>query len=87
VDAARAASGSGDASAPTMFHDELARVIVLLQENPELGVRIKGRELRRLLLPDTEQFLYYRVLHRARRIEVIATWSAVREFGPSLPRR
>jgi hypothetical protein len=45
-------------SAPTLFRDELARVIGLLQENPELGSRIKGREIRRILLPDTEQFLY-----------------------------
>jgi len=70
-----------------MFRDELARVIGLLQENPELGIRIKGREIRRLLLPDTERFLYYRVRSRAKRIEVLALWGAMREFAPPLPSR
>jgi hypothetical protein len=27
--------------APTMFRDELARVIVLLEDNPELGIVIR----------------------------------------------
>lgn len=69
-----------------MFRDELVRVIGLLQANPELGLRVKGREIRRLLLPDSEQFVYYRVRPRARRIEVVALWGAGREFGPPLPR-
>jgi plasmid stabilization system protein ParE len=47
--------------APSMFRDELARVISLLQEDPHLGIRVQGREIRRLLLPDTKHFLYYRV--------------------------
>jgi hypothetical protein len=38
-------------SAPTMLRDELARVIGLLQANPELGIGIKSREIRRVLLP------------------------------------
>lgn len=70
-----------------MLRDELARVIGLLQQNPELGIRIKGREIRRLLLPETEQFVYYRVRPRARRIEILALWGATREFGPPLPPR
>jgi plasmid stabilization system protein ParE len=74
-------------SASTMLRDELARVIGLLELNPELGIRVRGREIRRLLLPDTEQFFYYRVRPRAKRIEVIALWGATREFGPPLPSR
>lgn len=74
-------------STTTMLRDELARVIGLLEDNPELGIAISGREIRRLLLPDTEQFLYYRVRPRARRIEVIALWGATRQFGPPLPAR
>jgi hypothetical protein len=35
-----------------MFRDELARVIALLQDTPELGIRVRGREIRRILLPD-----------------------------------
>lgn len=70
-----------------MLRDELARVIGLLEQNPELGIRVKGSEIRRLLLPDTEQFIYYRVRHRAKRIEIVALWGATREFGPPLPSR
>jgi len=74
-------------SASTMLRDELARVIGLLQENPEPGIAVRRREIRRLLLPDTEQFIYYRVRPRARRIEVIALWGATRQFGPPMPTR
>jgi plasmid stabilization system protein ParE len=73
-------------SAPTMFRDELARVIALLQANPELGVGVRGRDVRRILLPDTEQFVFYRVRTRVKRIEVVALWGAARGSGPPLPR-
>lgn len=72
-------------SAASMFRDELARIIALLQDNPELGIRVKGRDIRRLLLPDTAHFVYYRVRSRAQRIEVVAVWYAGREQGPPLP--
>jgi len=71
--------------APTMLLDELSRVTALLQEEPHLGIRVQGREIRRILLPDTKRFLYYRVRPRAKRIEIVALWSAVREPGPPLP--
>jgi plasmid stabilization system protein ParE len=74
-------------SAPTMLRDELARVIGLLRDNPELGIRIKGRQIRRVLLPDTEQLVYYRVRPRSQRVEIIALWGAARAFGPPLPLR
>jgi plasmid stabilization system protein ParE len=73
------------ASASTMFRDELARVVALLQDNPHLGIRVRGREVRRVLLPDSEQHIYYRVRPRANRIEILALWGAAREFGPPLP--
>jgi hypothetical protein len=38
-----------------------------------------------LLLPETKRFLYYRVRPRAKRIEIVALWGAVREHGPPLP--
>lgn len=72
--------------APTMFREELARVIALLQDAPELGIRVRGRELRRLLLPDTAQFLFYRVRPRSMQIEVVALWAAARGSGPPLPK-
>jgi plasmid stabilization system protein ParE len=74
-------------SAPTMLRDEIADVIRLLEQNPELGIAVKGGELRRLLLPGTEQLLYYRIRPRARRVEIVALWGAAREFGPPLPLR
>jgi plasmid stabilization system protein ParE len=70
-----------------MLRDELARVLGLLERHPELGVCVRGREVRRLLLPDTEQFIYYRVRHRAKRVEILARWGATREFGPPLRSR
>jgi hypothetical protein len=36
--------------------------------------------------PVTEQFVYYRVRPRAKRIEVVALWSATRELDPPLPK-
>jgi len=74
-------------TAPMMLREELARVIGLLALNPDLGIRVRGRELRRLLLPDTEQFIYYRVRPRAKRIEIIALWGATRAIAPPLPSR
>jgi plasmid stabilization system protein ParE len=68
-------------AAPTMLRDELARVISLLARHPELGIQVRGHEIRRLLLPDTEQFIYYRVRHRARRIEILALWVRVDDSG------
>lgn len=70
-----------------MLRDELARVISLLARHPELGIRVRGNEVRRLLLPDTEQFIYYRVRLRVRWIEILALWGATRQFGPPLPSR
>ena len=72
--------------APTMFRDELARVIALLRDTPELGIGVRGREIRRILLPDSERFIYYRVRARAKRIEIVALWGAARELGPALPK-
>lgn len=62
-------------------------MIGLLEQYPELGILVQGREIRRVLMPETEQFIYYRVRRRAMRIEVIALWGGRREFGPPLPRR
>ena len=70
-----------------MLRDELARVIGLLQDNPELGIGIQGRQIRRLVLPETEQLVYYRVRPRSQRVEIIALWGAARALGPPLPRR
>ena len=69
-----------------MFRDEIARVIALLQQHPELGIRVRGREIRRLLMPDTEHFVYYRIRPRAKRIEIVAIWHAARQLGPPLPK-
>ena len=68
-----------------MFRDELARMISLLQANPELGVRVHGREIRRILIPDTKHLIFYRVRPEEKEIEVVALWSATRASGPPLP--
>lgn len=61
-------------------------MISLLADNAELGIAIRGREVRRILLPQTEHFLYYRVRPRAGRVEVLAIWHSGRQFEPLLPR-
>ena len=68
-----------------MFRDELAYVLLLLQDNPELGVAVRGRRIRRLLMLNTKHFVYYRVLPRARCLEILALWSTSRRGGPPLP--
>ena len=72
-----------------MLRDELARVIGLLQQNPELGILVKGREIRRLLLPDTKQFVW---IHGgdhndAAPVDPDTYWTAVRAFVDALPHR
>jgi toxin ParE1/3/4 len=59
-------------AAPLLLRGELARVGALLSENPEIGVQVRGRDARRIVLPRTAYVLFYRVRPRAHRIEVLA---------------
>jgi plasmid stabilization system protein ParE len=73
--------------APSLFRAELRRAFALIAEYPEAGAIAEDVELagvRRVLLVDTQHYLYYRVHRAAKRIEVLAVWSTRRGEPPSL---
>jgi plasmid stabilization system protein ParE len=80
VDAARAATSHRRTTlvarepgvSRLLLHDELARVGALISENPAIGVPVRGRGARRLVLPRPSYVLFYRVRPRLQRIEVVA---------------
>jgi toxin ParE1/3/4 len=59
-------------AAPLLLRDELARVGALLAENPAIGLQVRGRDVRRVVLPRTGYVLFYRVRSRAQRVEILA---------------
>lgn len=74
-------------AAPTLFRDELARVINVLAENPFLGVPYKRRGfvgLRRFRLQKTPYHIYYIPRVDEGELIVLAVWSAMRKRGPAL---
>lgn len=53
----------------------------LLAKNPEVGVKAEDEDLaglHRVLLARSDYWLYYRVDHAARQIEVVTVWHASR---------
>ena len=77
-------------AAHRLFTDELAGVISLLSDAPDIGRRVPRRGvpgLRRVLLPRSRYHVYY--VHDEERAEVVilAAWSAVRGHGPPLVRK
>jgi plasmid stabilization system protein ParE len=73
--------------APGLFRDELRRVFELIAGYPEAGAVSDDPELpgvRRILLPWTQYYLYYRVSEREKKIEVLGLWSTRRGDLPSL---
>mgnify|MGYP000979748960 CR=1 FL=1 len=72
------------AAALTLLDDELHRGLVQLAHHPNAGAPLqhRGRLVRRLVLSRTGYALIYRVLPRARRVEVLAFWHASRGTSP-----
>ena len=73
--------------APNLFRDELRRAFALIADYPEAGAVAEDVELagvRRLVLVDTQHYVYYRINRTARRIEVLAVWSTKRGEPPPL---
>ena len=73
--------------APNLFREELRRAFALIAEYPDAGAVAEDVDLadvRRVVLVDTQHYLYYRVNRAAEQIEVLAVWST--KFGkpPSL---
>jgi plasmid stabilization system protein ParE len=74
--------------APSLFREEMRRAFALIAEYPEAGAIAEDVELtgiRRVLLVDTQHYVYYRVDRSAKRIEVLAVWSTKRGDPPSIP--
>ena len=65
------------------FETELARVTALLQDNPEAG-HAYGDEHRRVLMPRTQRYLYYRVDHNNSVLWLVAFWHTSRGRTPRL---
>src|SRR5690349_15095425 len=74
--------------APSLFRDELRRAFAVIGEYPDEGAVAEDFELtgvRRMVLVDTQHYIYYRVDRAAKRIEVLAVWST--KFGEPPPFR
>lgn len=73
--------------APNLFRDSLRRAFALVAEYPEAGAPAEDLELtgvRRVLLVDTQHYVYYRIKGRAQRIEILAVWSTKRGEPPPI---
>jgi plasmid stabilization system protein ParE len=62
--------------------DQLRHFFELVAVFPEIGTLV--RSSRRVLLPDIEFHVYYRVRPRAERIEILSFWYAGRGTGPAV---
>ncbi|WP_437906596.1 type II toxin-antitoxin system RelE/ParE family toxin [Sorangium sp. So ce327] len=74
-------------AAPSLFADELAAALRMLQRTPETGAPYgpKAKDgVRRVLLSRTQYYVYYAVEPEARFIGVLAVWSCLRGKPPSL---
>jgi len=72
--------------APDLLKQELSSARLLLVQDAYIGGAcvIGGRQFRRLLLPRTEQWLYYAVRAKQQLIVVQTLWGARRGRGPNL---
>jgi plasmid stabilization system protein ParE len=72
---------------PHLVAEELEEAAQRLEGNPESGAVVLSRRVRgvrRLLLPRSQYFIYYRVDHEKRVIRIEAVWRASRGKGPPL---
>jgi plasmid stabilization system protein ParE len=69
---------------PDAIRDEFRRFCELVAAFPDIGTRVESSRVsaRRILLPDVEYHVYYRVRPRAHRIEVLSFWHAARGTLP-----
>jgi plasmid stabilization system protein ParE len=77
-------------SAPALFRKELAALLSLLRDAPDVGAPYPHRRLegvRRSPLPRSRYLVYY--VHDTSKGEVLvlAVWSAIRGKGPPLAKR
>jgi plasmid stabilization system protein ParE len=74
-------------AARALFEEELHRALDQIRGAPELGSSFRskkrGREYRRVLMPETRYHVYYRMVGPDQ-VLIAAIWSAVRGRGPAL---
>jgi hypothetical protein len=74
-------------SAPSLFEDELDAALAFVRASPALGSLFgtrRERQVRRVLLPRTQYYLYYRFDRGDDHALILSIWSAVRGRGPRL---
>jgi len=74
-------------AAATLFADELERTFRLLVETPGAGVSWptpRRPRLRRALMPQTANHVYFQVDEASQTVHVLAIWGAPRGRSPSL---
>ncbi len=71
--------------APDLFKEELAAAELRLSQDPYAGrvCVIGGKQMRRLLLPRTEQWVYYVVRAKQQLVVVQTIWGARRGRDPA----
>jgi len=72
---------------PDLFEQELLRALSQVATAPRSGTPYSttgGRQCRRVLMPRTQNYVYYRVVEPAEVVRVLSVWSAVRGRGPTL---
>lgn len=72
--------------APDAVDEELARILVRLEERPEFVGRPIEQDLavRRVYLKRIRYYLYFRVVDDGARVEILALWHGSRRGGPEL---
>jgi plasmid stabilization system protein ParE len=70
---------------PSLLEAEMAAVLSMLAELPEAGQAwALARGIRRVLMPRTQHYVYYRIVPKAMIVRVVAVRHAAREKGPPL---
>jgi hypothetical protein len=74
-------------AAPTTFTDELEETFNLIRTTPCAGIRWptpRRPTLRRILMPKTQNHVYFRVEDAENTVFVLAVWGAPKGRGPGL---
>jgi plasmid stabilization system protein ParE len=72
---------------PDLFQTELAAATRQLSSTPTVGIvyqTVRGKQVQRLLLPKSEQHLYYWVDEKGREVVLMTIWGARRGRPPKL---
>ncbi len=75
-------------AAPTLFDDELKAAIDRLRSQPTHGIEystVDGGTFRRMVLPRSQQHLFYSVDTESSVVIVYTVWGARRGRGPRIP--